>query len=35
MKRVANAVHGFTVNRTDGWEEGLKLHYQFMKQHFN
>ena len=35
MKRVANAVHGFTVNRTDGWEEGLKLHYQFMKQHIN
>lgn len=35
IKRIENAVHGFTVNRTDGWEEGLSLHCKFIKQHIN
>lgn len=30
-KRVPEAVHGFTVNRTPGWEQALALHEKFFR----
>lgn len=35
QKRFSEAVHGFTTNRTEGWEEALALHRSFFRQHFN
>jgi acetyl esterase len=29
--RVEEAIHGFTVNRTEGWEKALKLHLDFFR----
>ena len=31
--RVNEAMHGFTVNRTEGWERALSLHCKFFRQH--
>lgn len=31
--RVSEAMHGFTVNRTEGWERALALHCKFFTQH--
>ena len=33
-KRIPEAMHGFTTNRTDGWERALKLHCEFLNYHF-
>ena len=33
--RFPEAVHGFTVNRTEGWEKALKLHCEFFRTHYN
>lgn len=30
--RVGEAMHGFTVNRTEGWERALALHCKFFRQ---
>lgn len=32
--RYSQSLHGFTVNRSEGWEAALKLHYEFFQQHF-
>lgn len=32
--RCLGAVHGFTVNRTDGWEKALAIHEAFFRSHF-
>ena len=34
MKRIPEAIHGFSVNRTEGWEKALDLHYDFFYWHF-
>ena len=34
QKRIPEAMHGFTTNRTDGWERALALHRDFFRQHF-
>lgn len=34
MKRIPEAIHGFTVNRTEGWERALELHREFFYRHF-
>ncbi len=33
--RLPEAVHGFTVNCTEGWEKALKLHCEFFRTHYN
>ena len=33
-KRIPEAIHGFTTNRTDGWEKALTLHCNFFARHF-
>lgn len=33
-RRFPNSIHGFTTNRTEGWEEALALHCQFFLAHF-
>lgn len=33
MQRIPEAMHGFTTNRTDGWERALKCHYRFFQEH--
>lgn len=33
-KRITEAMHGFTVNRTDGWERALELHRAFFRHSF-
>ncbi len=33
--RVGEAIHGFTVNRTEGWEKALSLHRFFFKQYLS
>ncbi len=33
LRRVPEAVHGFTTNRTEGWETALGLHCKFFRQH--
>lgn len=32
-KRIPEAIHGFTVNRTEGWERAVALHEQFFAHH--
>lgn len=32
--RISEAIHGFTVNRTEGWEKALSLHEAFFREHF-
>lgn len=32
-QRIEEAIHGFTTNRTPGWERGLDRHVQFMTEH--
>lgn len=34
-RRIPEAVHGFTTNRTDGWEKALDLHCKFFRQQYN
>lgn len=34
QKRIPEAMHGFTTNRTDGWQRALALHKTFFRQHF-
>jgi len=34
-KRIPEAVHGFTVNRTEGWERALALHKVFFQNHLS
>lgn len=31
--RIGEAMHGFTVNRTEGWERALALHCKFLRQY--
>ena len=31
--RISEAMHGFTTNRTEGWERALKLHCKFLRQY--
>ena len=33
--RIPEAVHGFTTNRTEGWEKALALHCKFFQSHYN
>ena len=33
--RIPEAVHGFTTNRTEGWEKALKLHCKFFQSYYN
>lgn len=33
VKRIVEAMHGFTTNRTEGWERALKLHYEFLSRY--
>lgn len=33
--RVLGAMHGFTVNRTSGWEKALELHRKFFQVYLN
>ena len=33
-KRIPEAMHGFTVNRTDGWERAVALHVSFFRHSF-
>jgi len=33
--QIPGAVHGFTINRTEGWEKALKLHLEFFHKHFS
>lgn len=32
-QRIPEAMHGFTTNRTPGWERALALHCKFFRQH--
>lgn len=32
--RIPEAMHGFTVNRTEGWEKALAIHEAFFRKHF-
>ena len=32
-QRIPEAMHGFTTNRTPGWEYALKKHIQFFREH--
>ena len=32
-QRIPEAMHGFTTNRTPGWERALKKHIQFFREH--
>jgi acetyl esterase len=32
-RRFVNSLHGFTINRTDEWEDGLKLIENFIETH--
>lgn len=32
--RIPEAMHGFTVNRTDGWERALAMHESFFRKYF-
>lgn len=32
-QRILEAMHGFTTNRTPGWEYALKKHIQFFREH--
>ncbi len=34
-QRFPEAVHGFTTNRTEGWEKALDLHCKFFRQQYN
>ncbi len=33
--RIPEAVHGFTTNRTEGWEKALALHCKFFQSYYN
>lgn len=33
LRRAVPAMHGFTTNRTEGWEEALALHCKFFRQY--
>jgi acetyl esterase len=33
VKRIPEAMHGFTTNRTEGWEKALALHCKFFGQY--
>jgi acetyl esterase len=33
QRRFLNSMHGFTINRMAEWEEALKLHCRFFKEH--
>ena len=33
-KRIPGAMHGFSVNRTDKWEQALSLHREFLSRQF-
>lgn len=33
-RRFEEAIHGFTTNRTEGWEGALALHREFLQNHF-
>lgn len=33
LRRIVPAMHGFTTNRTEGWEEALALHCKFFRQY--
>ena len=35
MQRIPEAMHGFTTNRTPGWERALELHDRFFLEHIN
>ena len=32
-QRIPEAMHGFTTNRTPGWERALALHCKFFQEH--
>ena len=34
-QRIPEAMHGFTTNRTPGWERALKKHIQFFQEHLS
>ncbi len=34
-QRIPESVHGFTINRTDGWERAVKLHCKFFHNILN
>lgn len=33
MQRITEAMHGFTTNRTPGWERALDRQYKFFQEH--
>ena len=33
MQRIIEAMHGFTTNRTSGWERALDRQYKFFQEH--
>ncbi len=33
-RRFKNSLHGFTLNRTEEWEDGMALMFDFIKHHF-
>lgn len=34
VHRIPGAMHGFTVNRTEGWKKALAIHEAFFQNHF-